>query len=700
MRHETAPARDPGGVEPARLEAACRRAAEAARAADGPKEAVDAALAVLEEELSGPFVTALAVEHGLLWVVGSSGHAMLSDGLDVGEGVVGRALRDGRTQFVPDVSADPDFVAVAKGVVAELATPLRTEEGVVGVLNIETVVPLPSEAEGLLGDLPGVLAPAVASLRGVDTPSLSSLARFFVYISTLRDPRAIADVVVRAVVRILSLDSCQVVLEAEGLQHVNASWQPPNGLRPLGAASVASLRGRLEPTAVLEVLDAAEAGVAAADRPDRSSIVVMPLRAAREDLGLLIGTTREPLAYDAARAEAAALVVAHGAASMDAAITLTRERLTALTDPLTGLLNRRGLEEVLELQLELAQDRRLPLSIAVVDCDDLKDLNDRAGHEFGDAALREIGLVLPAVVGDGARVARLGGDEFAVILSDADADAGEGRADEIRSELADGLTEAGFALHVSVGLATYPYDGAGATQLLRAADQALYEAKATGKNRSVSFRSLVRRSAAGTPLPRGGGAERTGSGVGRKVLAEALEAASAIWDEQTTDGTLERLAKSMTFVLGAVGCAISRVDGDRIVDVYQHSLRTIDLGEEGSYLIDDFPITRDVLTTGMSKAISFLDEDLDRGEAFVLRELRMNCCLLMALRVGDATWGLVEVYDMRMRRFEPDAQAAAEFLVRQAGRRLEALGDAPTRRRRGRLFRVPYGASGESSGST
>ncbi len=416
----------------------------------------------------------------------------------------------------------------------------------------------------------------------------------------------------------------------------------------------------------------------------------MPLRAAREELGLIVGTTRAPTQPDAQRVDAAALVAAHAAASVDAAVTLTRERRTALTDPLTGLLNRRGLEEVLDLQLDRAQDRRLPLSIAVVDCDDLKDLNDRAGHEFGDAALREIGLVLPEVVGPNAQVARLGGDEFAVVLTDSDADRGEDRAEEFRRRLVAGLTEAGFPLHVSVGVATYPYDGAGASQLMRAADQALYEAKAAGKNRSVSFKRLVRRSAAGTPLPRAGSADRTGLGVGAKVLSEAFEAASAIWDESTPDGVLERLAKSMTFVLGSVGCAISRVDGERIVDVYQHALRDIDLGEAGSYLIDEFPLTREVLTTGESRGVSFLDEDIDRGEAFVLRELRMNCCLLMALRVGDVTWGLVEVYDMRMRRFEADAQAAAEFLVRQAGRRLEALGDpAPRRRRRGPLFRVP-----------
>ena len=679
-----------GRVDPARFDAACRQAAEAARAADGPRAAVDAALAALDDALANVYVSVLAVEHELLWVVGASGFAVLSDGLDIGEGVVGRAVAERRMQLVLDVTADPDFIVLSKGVVSEVAIPLVAGDEVVGVLNIETVKQLPANAADLLQGLPDALTPAVAALRGDGAPDLASLARFFVYVSSLREPRAIADVVVRAVARILSLDCCQIALVGEGHSSVEASWRAAGGPAPLSGGAVAALRARVGPTAIHEVLDAAGAELTEPHASECAAVVVMPMRAAREELGVLVGTTRKPFHHEPGRADAAALVVAHGAASVDAALALTRERRTALTDALTGLLNRRGLEEVLELQLERAQDRRLPLSIAVVDCDDLKDLNDRAGHEFGDAALREIGLVLPEVVGPDTQVARVGGDEFAVILSDADADAGEEHAEDFRRRLVDGLTEAGFPLRVSVGLATYPYDGAGASQLLRAADQALYEAKASGKNRSISFRHLVRRSAAGTPLPRAGSMERAGTGVGAKVLSEALEAATAIWDEHTIDDVLERLAKSMTFVLGSVGCLISRVDGDRLVDLEKHSLRDIDLGEDVSYLIDDFPITREVLDTGVSKAISFLDEDLDRGEAFVLRELRMNCCLLIALRVGDTTWGLVEVYDMRMRRFEPDAQAAAEFLVRQAGRRLEALGDTTTRRRRrGPLFRVP-----------
>jgi diguanylate cyclase (GGDEF)-like protein len=689
MRHESVASRGPGGVDPARLSAACDRAAAAATSAVGPQEAVDAALAAIDEGLGGAYVSALVIEHGLMWVVGACGWSMLSDGLDVGDGVVGRAVGEGRVQVVRDVADDPDFIALTNGVVSEVAVPLTVDGNVVGVLNIETTETLPEHTEELLGELPDVLAPHVAALRGGGTPDLASLARFFVYVSSLREPRVIADVIVRAVARILSVETCQISLVEDGQLPIEAAWQAPDGPEPLGSALVASLRARVGSDAVLEILDGAAAGLPEPHASDCSSVVVIPLRAAREEVGVLVGTSRSPVRLDALHADAAALVAAHGAASVDAALTLTRERRSALTDPLTALLNRRGLEEVLDLALDRAQEERLPVSIAIVDCDDLKDLNDRAGHEFGDAALREIGLVLPEVVGPNAHVARVGGDEFAVVLTDSDAERSEEQAEVFRCRLVDGLTEAGFPMHVSVGLATYPYDGAGASQLMRAADQALYEAKALGKNRSVSFRRLVRLSAAGTPLPRAGGADRTGLGVGAKVLPEAFQAASAIWDETTADGVFERLGKSMTFVLGSVACVVSRVEGDRVVDTFRHALRDIDLGDEASYLIDDFPITRDVLATGESKAISFLDEDLDRGEAFVLRELRMNCCLLMALRVGDVSWGLVEVYDMRMRRFEADAQAAAEFLVRQAGRRLEALDDRNPRRRRGPLFRVP-----------
>ena len=131
------------------------------------------------------------------------------------------------------------------------------------------------------------------------------------------------------------------------------------------------------------------------------SLVLIPLRANGTELGLLAGASRFARDFDRSQGELAALLAAHAAASLDSAIALDRERRSAHTDPLTGLLNRRGLEQVLDGVLGDSQEERLPLSLVVLDCDDLKDVNDRAGHEFGDALLREVGLVLREVCPEG-----------------------------------------------------------------------------------------------------------------------------------------------------------------------------------------------------------------------------------------------------------------------------------------------------------
>ena len=84
-----------------------------------------------------------------------------------------------------------------------------------------------------------------------------------------------------------------------------------------------------------------------------------------------------------------------------------------------------------------------------------------------------------------------------------------------------------------------------------------------------------------------------------------MEASSAIWLEQTPEAALDRLAKSLTFLVGAIAVQISRIDGNRLVDIAQHKLRDIDLGDDLAYLIEDFPVTKQVLETGSPRAISF-----------------------------------------------------------------------------------------------
>ena len=98
------------------------------------------------------------LEHGRLWSVGVRGYAMIPDGLPLDEGVIGRAVRTSTAQLVLDVTEDPDFVEVSRATVSELSAPLLMPTGVVGVLNIETNVPLPAGSDAAVAELLAVLA--------------------------------------------------------------------------------------------------------------------------------------------------------------------------------------------------------------------------------------------------------------------------------------------------------------------------------------------------------------------------------------------------------------------------------------------------------------------------------------------------------------------------------------------------------------
>lgn len=686
MRHSGAHLHAVGSISSDALAAASTAALAALDNRQAQADAVDAALDILYEHIDGLFVAALALEHGRLWIVRARGYTVIPDGLDAAEGIVGRAVGSGRPQVVMDVTRDPDFVEAAHGVASELALPLSVCGDVVGVLNIETLRPLPRDAAKILGPLAEMLAPAVDSLRG-DTLDLSALARFFVYVSSLRDPMKIAEVTARAVGRALPVDACHVLLGEAGVAET-ASWIAPDG--PADAftpAILATLDDDPEIGSVFRLVDLERSPLPKLRGSGLSSLVLLPMRANGIDVGTVVGVSRAPLEYRQRQAETAALVVAHAAASIESALTLSRERHSALTDVLTGLVNRRGFHELLDVEIDAHHDDRSPVSLIAMDLDDFKEINDRAGHEFGDALLKEIGVVLPSIVTDGGSAARLGGDEFVVMLPGADVDSAAMLAEELHERFVTGLADAGFPVHVSFGLATYPFDGGSAAQLLRAADQALYEAKATAKGGVVRFRDVVSRRAGGQRVS---SEDRRRSARPDDVsLAAVYEAATAIAREADRSALLERLAKAATFVTGATGCVVSRVQGRRLIDAARHSLRDIDLGDEAAYLIDEFPLTKALLDSKLPRSISFLDEDLDQAEAFVLRELRMNCCLLVPIVVHDESWGLVEVYDMRLRRFADDASAAVEFLTALTASRLEDIDVVEQPRRRLPLFRLP-----------
>jgi diguanylate cyclase (GGDEF)-like protein len=163
----------------------------------------------------------------------------------------------------------------------------------------------------------------------------------------------------------------------------------------------------------------------------------------------------------------------------------------AMRDPLTGLFNRRYLDPAVEQlfarRARMSIDERVPLAAIMFDLDHFSELNNRHGHQVGDAVLRAFGAVLRSRMRSTDLVARFGGEEFAAILFRASLDDAMRIADEVREQLAAtpvlGSLGEELAATVSAGCAAIAPDNESPEDLLRAADVALYMAKRAGRDR-------------------------------------------------------------------------------------------------------------------------------------------------------------------------------------------------------------------------
>jgi diguanylate cyclase (GGDEF)-like protein len=156
----------------------------------------------------------------------------------------------------------------------------------------------------------------------------------------------------------------------------------------------------------------------------------------------------------------------------------------AATDPLTKLPNARSVQEALIRMVAQAERAHTPLSAVVIDLDHFKALNDRHGHQAGDEVLTAFGATLRRGVRASDFAGRWGGEEFVVLLYDTDLEGAMHVAETLRASF-DGLPVPGVNAHVtaSLGVASLPDHAADGPELIRAADRALYRAKAAGRNR-------------------------------------------------------------------------------------------------------------------------------------------------------------------------------------------------------------------------
>jgi diguanylate cyclase (GGDEF)-like protein len=177
-------------------------------------------------------------------------------------------------------------------------------------------------------------------------------------------------------------------------------------------------------------------------------------------------------------------------------IVLLRERIgrliaqltdAATTDPLTGLVNRRGFQRLIQIEIDRARRGQQPFALVMGDCDHFKLVNDRIGHAAGDATLQRIGALMETEKRSIDTAARIAGEEFALVLPQTDAHEAYIVAERMRNVMRDELVheEGRQPLTMSFGVAAYPVHAAAPESLMRASEEALYAAKRLGRDRTV-----------------------------------------------------------------------------------------------------------------------------------------------------------------------------------------------------------------------
>jgi diguanylate cyclase (GGDEF)-like protein/putative nucleotidyltransferase with HDIG domain len=225
----------------------------------------------------------------------------------------------------------------------------------------------------------------------------------------------------------------------------------------------------------------------------------------------------------------------------------------ARTDPLTGLLNRRAFEEMLDTELERATRANRPLSVIVGDLDSFASVNEHQGHAAGDTALQLVGADCLKWKRRIDQAARIGGEEFALLLPETDERGAFIVAERLRRASHRTFGEAPVPVTISFGVASSPAHGTDAVGLLRAADRAVAAAKDLGSDRTVIYSDEVARTLA----------ESGGQADGQLQLATVIALAEALDIRDTGTGqhsqTVGRYAEMMARELGLEPDRIERV---------------------------------------------------------------------------------------------------------------------------------------------
>ncbi len=294
-------------------------------------------------------------------------------------------------------------------------------------------------------------------------------------------------------------ETCAVCLQEEGKDHF--SVVVAEGYRkdllgsrfPLESATWAGwiLRAREDPLAIrmerrsgMPILDPKERSNAGA------SFLAVPLKVQKRVSGALL-LTRKGDSFTARELRLLRIYCNQAAVVLENAIVHERVQNLAATDGLTGLFNRRYFDSAFARELSRCDRSSSSLALLIADVDHFKSFNDTYGHAMGDLVLKKVAGILAGAIRKGDVLARFGGEEFVVILPNVTAKGALESAERLRESVEAAPIHPGGPrkqVTVSIGAALFPADAADSESLLRAADEALYEAKHLGRNQVVAKR--------------------------------------------------------------------------------------------------------------------------------------------------------------------------------------------------------------------
>lgn len=225
---------------------------------------------------------------------------------------------------------------------------------------------------------------------------------------------------------------------------------------------------------------------------DPKSILYIPLHSVNQTLGLVLLMSDDEQSFQITEKVLRVLANQYSMSLINANMYYKLEQMS-VTDGLTQLINHRYLQEILSQEFKRYERDSIPFSLIMIDIDHFKKINDTYGHPVGDKVLIRVAHILKNSCREIDHVARYGGEEFATLLINTDSEGAKQTAERIRQSIAqDTLLIGDVSLRVtaSLGIATCPDNCIDKRSLIDYADQALYQAKETGRNRIVHFNEL------------------------------------------------------------------------------------------------------------------------------------------------------------------------------------------------------------------